>query len=155
MPAEKIIIFRISEQVFGMNIESVSAIEAILPIREIPNAPINMEGVIQLRGTVIPVYNVRKKFRLDRKDCESTGQLIITRCEGESFAFVVDSVDEIKEVQSELFFQAPNVVQTEETSYIDGIVNVNNQLVICLDAKRLMSDSEKESLQSMIDYVTM
>lgn len=155
MPAEKIIIFRISEQVFGMNIESVSAIEAILPIREIPNAPINMEGVIQLRGTVIPVYNIRKKFHLQPKGCGSTGQLIITRCEGESFAFVVDSVDEIKEVQSDMFFQAPNVVLTEETSYIDGIVNVNNQLVICLDAKRLMSDGEKELLQSMMDNVTM
>lgn len=147
MSVEKVILFHVNDQVFGINVEYVNAIESAVSVVNVPNAPENIEGIINLRGTIIPVYSLRNKFHLSENETSNNAQLIITKSEEQIFAFKVDCVNEIYELPHGTYMNPPDVLKSEDTSYIDGIVNVKGQLVICLDVHSIMSEHEKQRMQ--------
>lgn len=154
MAMEKLILFQVNEQVFGIDVEYVRAIEAVTNFVRIPNAPANIEGIINLRGEVIPVYSLHKKFNFPMKPLQAESQLIITRSENATFAFMVDGVNEIHIMQEGEFLEPPQVLQSSETTYMQGVATVNNTLVLCIDIDRLVSEAEMERVQSFMEQVT-
>lgn len=151
MAGKKIILFHINKQVYGIDIDLVNAIEPITGTVQVPNAPDNIEGIINLRGDVIPVYSLHKKFKLTRDNAEDTQKLIITKSGGETFAFLADAVDEIYEVEDTDLSTPPKMLKTAQTSYVDVIAKVKGQLVLCLDVDRILSDTERDSMKEFVE----
>ena len=153
MAMEKLILFHINEQAYGINVEFVRAIESVTDIVRVPNAPSHIEGIINLRGEAIPVYSLHKKFNLPVRKGDAESQMIIAKSKDSVFAFVVDAVDEIHIVEEGTFLQPPNVIVSEGTSYMDGIVNVNDKLVLCVNVDQLMSEAERHRMQGFISQM--
>ncbi|MDO5519594.1 MAG: chemotaxis protein CheW [bacterium] len=154
MPVEKLILFQINNQMYGINVDYVSAIESVTDIVRVPNAPANIEGIISLRGNVIPVYSLHKKFNTVLDTTRQESQLIITRSEDNVFAFMVDQVDEIHLMEKGQYLDPPNVLMCEKTSYIAGIAKIKDSLVLCIDVNELMSEAEKEKMQTFVEQMS-
>ncbi len=151
MAEKKIVLFHINKQEYGIDIAKVNAIEPITGTVQVPNAPGNIEGIINLRGMVIPVYSLHSKFKLTRMESEVEPKLIITRSGDNTFAFSVDAVDEIFVVDSKDLSVPPKVLQSGKTSYIEEIANIKGKLVLCLDVDKILSENEKDDMKDFVD----
>lgn len=151
MAEKKIILFRINNQIYGIDVEKVNAIEPKTGAVRVPNAPDNIEGIIDLRGMVIPVYSLHSKFKLTNSEEVADSKLIITRSGDNVFAFTADYVDEIITVDSKDLSTPPKMIQATQTSYIDEIAKVKDNLVLCLNADKILSANEKEDMKNFVE----
>lgn len=151
MAEKKIILFHINKQVYGIDVDKVNAIEPIAGTVHVPNAPGHIEGIINLRGMVIPVYSLHSKFKLIKEKTEVEQKLIITRSGDSVFAFSVDGVDEIFVVDSKDLSTPPKVLQGGNTSYIDEIASIKGNLVLCLNVDKILSETEKDNMKEFVE----
>lgn len=148
---EKLILFRVNNQMYGINVEYVYAIESITDIVRVPNAPNYIEGIIHLRGEVVPVYSLRKKLNMPEKEVDTDSQFIVVRNKEQVFAFVVDGVDEIYEVKESSYMEPPKVLQSEATSYLEGVINVKGKLVLGINVHHLLNETEQGIIQQLLN----
>lgn len=154
MAVEKLVLFRLNDQVYGIDIDFVSAIEFATEIVHIPNAPANLEGIISLRGEILPVYSLHKKFHLTEDPKKKESQLIITKSKHHAFAFLVDAVDEIHIMGEGDFFSPPQLLKSEQTAYIKGIAKVSDKLVLCVDVEKVVSETELQNIEGIVTQMT-
>lgn len=146
----KQVIFKLGSEEYGLDIMLVNAIEKYTSVVPIPNAPSYIKGIINLRGDVIPVYSLRKKFGLLEKGMDENTMLIVTKSRGILMAYEVDQVDEILEISSDNISETPFIVRGETTSYIDSVANINGRMVILLNHDGILSVAEKESIETYV-----
>lgn len=141
MSTLKPVVFTLEDEVYGIDINMVNAIEKAQKIMPVPNSPSYIKGIINLRGEVIPVYDIRNKFGLSRNDSD-TSKLIITKTNGMLVAIEVDEVREIHDINQEDISNAPEIVMSKETSYISKIAKFEDRMIIILDADKLVTKEE-------------
>jgi len=127
----------------------VKAIEKYMDIVPIPNAPSYIEGIINLRGDVIPVYSLRSKFGLSKKSVDEDTKLIVTKSKDIMMAFEVDSVNEIVEIPGSNIHEAPAIIRAESTAYINYVADVDKRLVVLLNLDGILSEAEKGALEKV------
>lgn len=149
MSAIKPVVFMLENEIYGIDINMVNAIEKTQKIMPVPNSPSYIKGIINLRGEVIPVYDIRNKFGLDRNDSDSS-KLIITKTKGMLVAIEVDEVREIHDISEEDISEAPEIVVSKETSYISKIAKFEERMIIILDVDKLISSDEIQNVQAVI-----
>lgn len=147
----KQVIFKLDNEEYGLDIMNVNAIEKYTNIVRVPNASKFIQGIINLRGDVIPVYSLRVKFGLSAKTVDENTKLIVTKANGLLIAFEVDSVAEIIEINEDNISAAPSIVKSIETAYIDKVANIDGRMIILLDLNGILSTSEKENLVEIIN----
>ena len=130
----QLVVFDLADQRYGVDIGTVREIIRMSEITHVPDAPPSVEGVINLRGTVIPVVDLRKRFGL--RVSESTAQSRV----------VVDAVAEVLRIPGSSVEAASAIVTTTDSFYIDGIAKVGDQLLILLDLEKALS---AEALQRL------
>lgn len=153
MAMVKQVLFCIGEETYGVEVTHVKGIEKYLNMVPIPNAPSYIEGIINLRGDIIPIISMRVKFGLPKKDVTEDTKLIIVKSKDVLIGVEVDSVQEIVEIAEEDISQPPVIIKNEKTSYIDKVAHVNDGLVILLDLDGILSNQEQESLQQLLKEV--
>lgn len=146
----KQVIFKLGNEEYGLDIMLVNAIEKFVDLVTIPNAPTYIRGIINLRGDVIPVYSLRRKFGLTDKEIDDNTKLIITKSNGILMAYEVDEVKEIIEIASTNISATPAIVKSKETSYIHSVANIDGRMLVLLDHNGILSDNEKISIESLI-----
>lgn len=149
MDNTKQVIFKLGNQEFGLGILHVKAIEKYMDIVPIPNAPNYIDGIINLRGDVIPVYSLRSKFGLPKKTVDDNTKLIVTKSKDVMMAFEVDSVNEIVEIAGNDIHEAPAIIRAESTAYINYVADVDKRLVVLLNLDGILSDAEKGALEKV------
>ena len=147
----KQVIFKVGNEEFGLDIMLVNAIEKYTNIVKVPNSPDCVEGIINLRGDVIPVYSLRKKFRLAKAEVTEELKLIVTKSLGILMAYEVDSVQEIIEIKGEHISEPPTLVKSKYTSYMKCVANINGRMIILLDHDGIISSTEKEKIESLVE----
>lgn len=147
----KQVIFKLGSEEYGMDISLVSGIENYTKVVPIPNAPAHIIGILNLRGDVIPIYSLRKKFRMDEVSGTAATQLLVTNCMGTLIGYKVDSVVEIIELDESLIRPVPPIVRSEETSYAKGVAERKGQLVVLLDIERILSEQEREAVKEFAE----
>lgn len=135
--------FTIGEQ-YGVPINQVQEIVRIGNITMVPNSPSYMEGVINLRGRVLPVLNLRKRLKLFPKDMSKASRIIVTEIGDKVIGLLVDSVAHVVKVQSDFIESAPEEVLEVDTDYITGVGKLQNRLVILLDLEKLLKREKIE-----------
>lgn len=151
MAAVKLILCNVGEQVYGINLTYVKGIEKYINIVPVPNAPSYIEGIINLRGVVIPVFNMHDKFKQPKAAVTENTKLIIVNSNDMLIAFVVDGVSEIVEIDDSRFQPVPRIIKNEETSYIETIVQVKDRLIVVFNVDGILTEMEQAKLQDILE----
>ncbi len=133
-----VVTFYIAEEEFGVGILDVNEIIRLIQITPVPNTAHFLEGVINLRGKVIPVVNLRKRFDLEEIENTEKTRIIVMELNQRNMGFLVDEVSEVLSVPKEAVEPPPSVVAGIEAEYISGVANMPNSLLILLDLVKLL-----------------
>ncbi len=149
--ATKQVIFKLGNEEYGMDISLVTTISGYTGVVPIPNAPACIIGILNLRGDVIPVYSLRKKFRMPEVEVTEGTQLLVTKCNNMQVGYKVDSVSGIIAIEEESICAMPVIVKTRETSYAMGVANQKDRLVVLLDIPHILSEQEAEAVKEFAE----
>ncbi len=138
----QLVSFHIGGEEFGLNILRVQEIIRIQALTRVPNSPPFVDGVINLRGKVIPVIALRKRFGLEELAHDKQTRIVVIEIKGTVLGFIVDSVSEVLRIPVETVEPPPRLGKVER-EYVSGVGKLDNRLLILLDVDRLMSDSEE------------
>ena len=141
--------FALGSEEYGVDIAQVQEINRMVTITRVPRAPQFMEGVINLRGQLIPVIDLRTRFGMERSERNKNTRIVVTEIGSKRLGMVVDSVSEVLRIPVEQIEDAPDLVAGADTEYIRGVGKMGDRLIIMLDLARVISNSEKTELQKL------
>jgi len=142
----QLVIFRLRDEEFGVEISAVLEITRLLAITHIPEAPGFIEGVINLRGKVLAVVDLAKQFGLDKeKELPKTARIVVIEVRNITLGLIVDEVPEVIKISEEKIEPPPEIIQSEvNRDYIKGVAKLDERLIILLDLKNVLSFHEVE-----------
>lgn len=138
----QLVTFTISEEEFAIDILKVQEIIRVMEITKVPNSPPFVDGVINLRGKVIPVIDLRRRFGMESRPHDSQTRIIVIDLHSMIVGFVVDGVSEVLRIQSNTVEPPPAVVAGVESEYIKGVGKLDDRLLILLDLDKLLTGEE-------------
>ncbi len=138
---EHLVIFTLGKELYGVTIHSVESIIKLQAITEVPRTASYILGVTNLRGTVVPVLDLRKRFNLLSSENSSNTRIVIVNAEGAKVGIVVDEVTEVLKVSRDAIQPPPPMSTTIESAFINGIARINDRLVILLDLEKVLASS--------------
>ena len=143
---EQIVVFQLMEQVYGIDINSVYEIIRMEAITKIPRTPHFVEGVINLRGRIIPVIDLGLRFDLGQAARTQASRIIIVEVAGQTIGMIVDSVQEVLRIPVNSIEPPPPVANGIDAAYLRGIAVLEERLVILLDQSKILMAEETEML---------
>jgi len=145
----QLVTFSIDGEEFGVDILTVQEIIRTMEITKVPRAPDFVEGVINLRGKVIPIIDLRCRFGLESKTHDSHTRIIVIQISQVVVGFVVDSVSEVLRIPVSTVEPPPPVVAGLDSDYISGVGKLKDRLLILLDLDKLLSTDDMEKLAAL------
>lgn len=142
----QLVTFRIAEEEFGVDILRVQEIIRMMPITKVPNAPSFVEGVINLRGKVIPIIDMRRRFGMAANAHNDQTRITVMDLQGQVVGFVVDAVREVLRIKESTVEAPPQVVTGIGSDYLKGVGKLDDRLLILLDLDKLLSEEEVGAL---------
>ncbi|MFW6180229.1 MAG: chemotaxis protein CheW [Spirochaetota bacterium] len=146
---DQIISFVVGRENFGVLIREVKEVIRIREITRLPKAPDFVKGVINLRGDVIPVIDLREKFSMEVEDYTDMTRVIVVEVDGKSIGMVVDSVSHVLRLSRDQIDPAPPLVGGLAGEYIKGVGKLDEKLIILLNIERILSHEEKIELDQL------
>ena len=143
-------IFQLGDESYGLDIMEVNTIEKFITVEQVSNSPKNMKGIIRLRGDIIPVYSLRRKFGLEDKEPDDESRYIITTSNEVLMAYEVDKMQGIVQMEPGQQSEVPSIVKSKDTSYMKSVTNINGHLVILLNHDGLLSEEEQSKIKAII-----
>jgi len=143
----QLVTFHVGNEEFGVEILDVREINRLMDITRVPHAPDFVEGVINLRGQVIPVVDLRKRFGLEAGSRDKDARIVVVELTDKVVGFLVDSVSEVLRVAGSTVEPPPAMVAGIESEYIEGVVKLEDRLLILLDLQKLLTRGEARALQ--------
>ena len=144
---QQLVVFDLASESYGVHIGAVQSIIKMQPITVVPRAPASVEGVINLRGTVLPVIDLRVRFGLTADEATKDTRIVVVEIDGTEVGMVVDGVSEVLMVSDEEIEPPSPIVTTVDSAFITGIAKVDSRLIILLDLTRVLSAEEEADLQ--------
>jgi len=141
--------FSLGGESYGIRVLKVQEIQRYSEISPIPGAPSYVLGIINLRGSVISVLNTREKFGLPDYEITDDSRIVILEVGKQIIGILVDSVAEVITLQASDVDVAPNVGNDEVAKFIDGVSNKGGELLILLDAEKILNEDEWEDLSHL------
>lgn len=145
----QLVSFTIGEEEFGVDILKVQEINRMVEITRVPNAPEYVDGVINLRGKVIPIINLRRRFGMPRKEKDKDTRIIVVELREKVLGFVVDFVSEVLRIPSSVTEPPPSIIAGIKAEYITAIGKLEDRLLILLDLERVLTVEEHEELKKV------
>jgi purine-binding chemotaxis protein CheW len=144
----QLLVFKLDGQRFALRLAAVERIERAVKITPLPKMPENVLGIVNLKGKIVAVFNVRKRFRLDEREVDPRDQLIFAHTARRPVALVVDTVGEVIERKDH------DVVPSSEIlpglDYVEGVAKLDDGLVLIHDLDRFLSLQEENALEEAI-----
>ncbi len=144
---ERYVTFMIGAEIYGVEVLQVREIIGMAQITHVPNSMDFMKGVINLRGSVVPVVDMRIKFRMDEREYDAFTVILIVEVREQLIGLIVDSVSDVVGIPVEGLQETPHFSANIETDYIKGIGNKDDQLIIILDVDLILSSEELERME--------
>lgn len=143
---DKFLTFHVGNEDYGIDIRFVTEIIGIQRITEIPDMPAFVRGVINLRGQVIPVMDVRTRFNLESRDYDDRTCIMVVNINETSIGLVVDTVSEVTDIPEAQIEPPPVTGKGTKSRYIKGMGKVGEEVKILLDVNKLLFDDEIEQI---------
>lgn len=141
------VLFKLDNEYYGVNILYVETIEKVMDITRVPHARSYVEGVINLRGEVVPVINLRRRFNLPQEESNEESRIIIVSVEEMVVGLLVDSSSEVLQLDADTIDDVPNITDHLRNDYVKGIGKNEERIIILLDLEKVLENGEgKEEL---------
>jgi purine-binding chemotaxis protein CheW len=151
MPATQMVTFRLGDDTFAADVFCVERVIEYQRPKVIPNAPDWIEGVIEYQSRVVPTINLRRRFELPPAAQAAVARIIVFAVEKEWIAAVVDSVQEVRTVDSSVISPPPPMFNGLPCEYLRGIIREGDKLTIYLDIGRILSTNERIMLREIAE----
>ena len=145
----KYLTFTLGNEIYGIGISHVIEIIGIQKITEVPDMPDYVRGVINLRGQVIPILDVRTRFLMPFRDYDERTCVVVVQVSERFIGLVVDTVNEVADIPEEMVSLPPRIASTTASRYIEGMGKVGDEVKILLNVNRLLFDEEMEELEAV------
>ncbi len=149
MASKQFVIFNVNNEDFGIEIGQVSSIEKPLEIFKVPNTPHFIEGLINLRGKVYTVFNLRKKFDLPFTGMDENTKIVIVNVNSTMAGFIVDEVKEILKIEDADIEETPKSISGINREYLTGVAKVGEKIVLLLDLSKILSSEDKKAMENL------
>jgi purine-binding chemotaxis protein CheW len=138
----QLVTFKLDVEEFGIDILRVQEIIRIMSITKVPNSPEFIEGVINLRGRVIPVINLRKRLLLPTIEKDNKTRVIVVELSGKTVGFIVDEVNEVLRIPKSITEPPPEMTAGIDSDYITSVGKLEDKLLILLDIEKLVDKTK-------------
>ena len=141
----------LGDKEFGMDIMEVNIIEKFMNIEPVSSFPDTLKGIIKLRGDVIPVYSLRRKFGLGDIQPDDETRFIITTSNDIQIAYEVDKMSEIVQFEENQMYEVPSIIKNKDTSYMKQVTSVDDRLIVILDQNGILTEEEQTKIKTVIN----
>lgn len=145
----QIVVFELSGEHYGIEIASVESIIKLQAITRLPHAPAYIEGITNLRGKVLPVIDLHKRFGLPAQAESKESRIIVANMHGAEVGMIVDGVSEVLTVPEGTVEPAPSITTTVDSTFITGIAKLDHRLVILLDLRQVLTENEQAAVSAL------
>ena len=145
----RLVKFNLDDQKYALFLSAVIRIIRVVEITRLPKAPEIVVGIINLQGTLIPVFDIRMRFRLPPREMRLDDQMIITTAAKRTVALMVDSVDDVIEIPQESIIAAEQILP--ELKYLEGVMKTEGGMVLIHDLEKFLSINEDEALDEAME----
>jgi purine-binding chemotaxis protein CheW len=146
---QQIVVFELASEHYGLDISTVEGIIKMQAITKMPQAPFYVEGITNLRGVVVPVMDLRRRFGLQPQEQTKDTRIVVVFMNNVKVGMIVDGVSQVQRIQDDTIEPPPPMVTTINSAFIKGIAKLENQLVILLDLSKVLSIEEKAELSGL------
>ena len=143
---DKFLTFQVGTEEFGISIRHVTEIIGLQKITDVPDMPDFIKGVINLRGKVIPVMDVRSRFKLESREYDDRTCIVVVNIKDKSVGLVVDRVSEVADIPESRIEPPAQIGSGTASRYIQGMGKIGEEVKILLDVDRLLYEDELESI---------
>ncbi|HBK61332.1 MAG TPA: chemotaxis protein CheW [Firmicutes bacterium] len=146
----QLVVFELGDESYGVDISRVQDINRMQEITEIPHAPESVVGVINLRGRVIPVIDLRKRFGLSAAPNTKDTRIVVVHMEHNLIGMIVDAVSKVLRIPADIVEPPSPVLASIDSSYLRGIAKLDDNLVVLLDLDFVLSRHEHEAINEVL-----
>ena len=143
---QQLVVFDLPTEAYGVDIGAVREIIRLQDITKVPRTPEFVEGVINLRGKVIPVVDLRKRFGLPAEEESKENRIVAVDIGAQDIGVIVDAVTEVLRIATESVEPPASVIITADSEYLLGIAKLDSRLIILLDLEQVLTEAEHNSL---------
>jgi purine-binding chemotaxis protein CheW len=140
------IAFRLGNELYGVNVMSAQEVMGIIPMDHVPDTQPYMKGVIDLRGKIVPIVDLRIKYRMEEKIYNDDTAIMITEMHNELVGLIVDAVVDVLLLSIENIQHTPHFTTKMDIDSVEGISKVNEEIIIILDVNKILSIEEMKGL---------
>ncbi|MBL0388933.1 purine-binding chemotaxis protein CheW [Tumebacillus sp. ITR2] len=145
----KVIVFRLEDEEYGVEVNQVRSIEHMQKITRVPRTPEFVKGVINLRGIVTPVIDLKSRFDLGEENYTDTTRIIIVAVDDMEVGLIVDAANDVIDIPVNKIEQPPAVVGGINKAYLRGVAKLSDRLLIMLNLDKVLSNEEIQAMSSM------
>ena len=145
---KQLVLFDLSNEAYGIDISAVHEIIRMQPVTKVPRTPTFVEGIINLRGKVIPVIDLRRRFGFDVAEQTKDNRIVVVDIDGENIGIIVDAVTEVLRIPSDSVEPPSDIITTSDSDYLLGIAKVDGKLIILLDLDKVLSKDEISTISN-------
>jgi purine-binding chemotaxis protein CheW len=145
----KVIVFRLNDEEYGVEVSQVRSIEKMQNITRVPRTPEFVKGVINLRGIVTPIVNLKTRFNLGEEQYTDATRIIIVAVEDMEVGLIVDAANDVIDIPVNTIEQPPAVVGGIKATYLRGVAKLNDRLLIMLNLDKVLSPEEIQAMSSV------
>ena len=142
LQTQQVVAFSLADEDYAVPIKNVKEIILIDGITQVPQMPHFILGVINLRGQVIPVIDLRKRLNLTVAEINEQSRIMVSRIDGRIVGLVVDAVSQVMKIDPKQIQDPPETIASVTSDYITGIAKISEQMIICLDLQRILDQSQ-------------
>ena len=147
---QQLVVFRLGSEKYGIDIGRVQGIERMQPVTVVPRAPHFVEGVINLRGQITPVINLRARFGFAKAESTKETRIVVVYMQDQWVGLVVDAVEGVSRLNSSQIEPPSAFVRSAESGYLRGIAKIEDGLLILLDLDKVLDGQEVAQLAEMM-----
>jgi len=141
---KQLVIFELADEFYGVDIACVESIIKMQEITRMPKSPVFVEGVTNLRGKVLPVIDLEKRFEIPGRERDHDTRIMVVNIDQLEVGMIVSAVSEVLTIDDSSVEPAPPIVTTINSNFISGIARIDERLVILLDLNQVLSRAEKQ-----------
>ncbi|SCY04998.1 chemotaxis protein CheW [Alkaliphilus peptidifermentans] len=149
MAERQYVIFKLDKEEYGVDIMHVKEISEFKESVKIPNSPKFVDGIINYRGVITPIINLRRKFHLELKENTADVRIIIINLSEKQVGFIVDDASQVLTIDEKDIDPAPDLIADIDQRFISGIAKVDERMVILLDLEKVLSEEEKKNIEML------
>ena len=142
----KVIIFKLKDEEYGVDVKQVKSIERMEHITRVPNTPPFVKGVVNMRGVVIPIIDLRTRFGIEQRENNDSTRIIIVNVDSMEVGLIVDAANDVIDIPVSSIEPPPKVVGEVESKYLRGVAKLSNRLLILLNLDKVLNPEEIKEL---------